>query len=569
MLYTRSLLSLSITLAISGCGETELEGVAAPDTERSMDAAVKAERPWFEDQTTTRGIDFTYLSGHGDRYLFPEIMGGGAALADFDNDGDLDAYLIQGGGVSSDQRPPNQLFINDGSGYFEAKADAGGAADTGFGMGATTGDYDNDGDVDLYVTNVGVNALYRNDGDMGFTDVTALAGVGDPGFSASATFLDLDNDGDLDLFVTNYVNWSAANELECFSKPSGYSMADYCWPTAYESPARDRLYRNNGDGTFTDVSDQAGLALAFGNGLGVVGLDANNDGLMDVFVANDMTRNQLWLNQGDLRFVDEAMLLGCAVDSHGVPKSGMGVAAADFDDDGDSDIIVMNLASQTDSVFLNTGSFFRDATVDVGLATATRRYTRFGMALVDFDNDGYLDLYEANGAVALSQETAKEQDYSEPNLLLRGTSSYQFELVTSGDTAKPIVETSRGLAYGDVDNDGRVDVLIVNRDGPASLLINQTEGGNWVRFRVLNRAGSDALGARVSLRIGDRQITRRVHTDGSYLTGNDPRVHIGLGEGTAVTGTTVIWPGGERESFGSFASGSEVALVQGRGKAVP
>ena len=277
MQHTRSLLSLSVALAVSSCSEKETD-IPAPGPAHQTHAVANIQRPWFEDQTSRRGITFTYQSGHRERYLFPEIMGGGAALADFDNDGDLDAYLVQGGGALSDERPPNQLFMNDGHGFFEAKVDAGGAGDTGYGMGATTGDYDNDGDVDLYVTNVGTNVLYRNDGDLRFTDVTATAGVGDPGFSASATFLDLDNDGDLDLFVTNYINWQLAIETGCFSKPSGYSMADYCWPTAYESPARDRLYRNNGDGTFTDVSDDAGLALAYGNGLGVVGLDANNDG---------------------------------------------------------------------------------------------------------------------------------------------------------------------------------------------------------------------------------------------------------------------------------------------------
>ena len=555
---------IGLLLAAAGCSDDVSQSLSGLETEGRNQAS----GPWFNDQAVERGIHFVYQSGHQDRYLFPEIMGGGAALADFDNDGDLDAYLVQGGGVLSTERPGNQLFVNDGGGRFKEHPQAGGANDTSFGMGAATGDYDNDGDIDLYVSNVGINKLYRNDGDLQFTDVTTAAGIGDPGFGASASFQDLDNDGDLDLFVTNYVNWSEATEQECFSKPSGYSMADYCWPTAYESPARDRLFRNNNDGTFTDVSDEAGLALAFGNGLGVVSLDANNDGLADVYVANDMTRNQLWLNQGGLRFVDEAMLLGCAVDSHGTPKSGMGVAAADYDDDGDSDIIVMNLASQTDSFFRNTGTFFEDATVIVGLATATRRYTRFGVALVDFDNDGYLDLYEANGAVALSRETAIEQDYTEPNLLLRGTTEYRFELATAGDTKSPIVETSRGLAYGDVDNDGGVDVLIVNRDGKANLLMNQVDRGNWIRFRVLNRSGSDALGAMLSVNVGGRRITRRVGTDGSYLTANDPRVHVGTGSYTSIGELTVNWPNGTRESFAGYGVGETVIVRQGEGSSI-
>ncbi len=565
--YNYQILCLGVLLVGNSCSKIE---IPAPDSSNPVEKQVSA-IPWFEDQAQQRGLVFQYQSGHEERYLLPEIMGGGAALADFDNDGDLDAYLVQGGKLLADKRPPNKLFINRGDGYFEELPDAGGADDTGYGMGAATGDYDNDGDVDLYLTNVGRNVLYQNNGGNRFTDVSQIAGVDDPGWGASATFLDLDGDGDLDLFLTNYVNWHVSIEQDCFSITTGYSMADYCWPTAYNAPARDRLFRNNGDGSFTDVSDQAGLALAFGNGLGVTGLDANNDGLTDVFVANDMTRNQLWINQGDLRFKDEAMLLGCAVDEHGVPKSGMGVAAADQDNDGDTDILVVNLATQTDSFFRNTGSYFEDATVAVGLATATRRYTRFGLALVDFNNDSHLDIYEANGAIGFSRETAAGRVYAEPDILLMGTSNGRFQEVTpQGGTAEPMIHTSRGLAIGDVNNDGGLDLLVINRDGPVNLLINQVaDKGNWVKFRLLTDSGRDAHGATLSANIGKLQVNHQVQAAGSYLTANDPRIHLGLAGHSSVNNVFVRWADGTTDTFGDFSVGETIVLTQGTGSSIP
>ena len=524
-----------------------------------------AEEPsdWFRDEATARGIDYRHVSGFEERYLIPEITGSGAALADLDGDGDLDAYLVQSGGLLTPSDAADRVYFNQGGGRFEPGPTPPDA--NGYGMGVAAGDYDDDGDIDLYVTNVGPNLLLRNDGSGGFENVAEAAGIADPAWSTSAAFLDLDADGDLDLYVANYIQWRIEAELECYMA----GVLTYCPPQNYKAPAPDRLYRNNGDGTFTNLSEHAGLHLAFGNGFGVVGADYDQDGLTDVFVANDMMVNQLWLNQGDLRFTEAAMDWGCGVDESGEAKAGMGVAAADVDDDGDPDILVVNLEGQTDSFYRNAGAWFDDATAEVGLNAVSRRYTRFGVVLADFDNDGRLDLYQANGAVA-HQSFEQEDPFAEPNTLYRGGTDGRFELVTpAGGTTQPLVHTSRGLALGDVDNDGGLDLLVVNRDGPPYLLMNRAaQRGNWIRFRVLTRAGRDAHGAIVSAQVGDRRQFRDVQPAASYLSSNDPRVHFGLGNAERVTDVRVRWPDGRVEAFGDLGAGRTVQIQEGTGTQV-
>ena len=525
---------------------------------------------WFEDEAALKGLDFEHRSGFDGRYLFPEIMGGGAALADVDGDGDLDAYLVQSGRVEGvgDEGNANRLYLNDGTGFFTAAPNRG-AGDRGYGMGVATGDYDNDTDVDLYVTNLGRNTLLRNDGNGRFSDVTALAGVGDSGWGTAAAFLDLDQDGDLDLFVVNYVAWTLATAKECYA----VNTRTYCGPAAGDA-APDRLYRNNGDGTFAEISIAAGLGTAFGAGLGIVGSDFDGDGRVDVFVANDSMVNQLWMNRtqpgGDPRFVDEAFLRGCALDDHGTAKAGMGVAAEDLDDDGDPDILVMNMEKQTDSYFRNERDHFVDRTSAVGLGVTSRRYTRFGVALTDFDNDGDLDLFEANGRVDHTPELVGRSDvFAEPNVLYEHVDG-RFELVEpDGGVQERLVHTSRGVAIGDVDDDGGIDLLVVNKDGPAYLLMNRVAGrGNWVRFRVLNPTDGNAHGALVSGTVGFERRQRRVQTAGSYLAANDPRVQFGLGYLPRVTGVEVRWPTGARERFGDFEAGTTTELRRGAGQAL-
>ena len=529
-----------------------------------------SDHAWFSEEARQRGIDFDHHSGFDGRPMMPEMMGGGVALVDLDGDGDLDAYLVQSGRVDkalAAEFSANRLYMNFGEGYFEEVEGAAGAGDRGYGMGVAAGDYDNDGDIDLYVTNLGRNVLLQNDGTGSFTDVTAASGVGDPRWSTAANFIDLDLDDDLDLFVVNYINWTPEIERECYVKTF---YVTYCGPTAYGVPAMDRLYRNNGDGTFTDVTKAAGIDIAFGNGLGNVAADFNGDGLADLFVANDGTTNQLWMNRGDLRFEEECALWSCAMDSDGIEKAGMGVASADVDDDGDSDLLVVNLERQTDSFFRNEGSYFFDATRLVGLGTSSMRHTRFGVALADFDNDGRLDLYEANGKIALSGP-AEGDGYAEPNTLYQGSireGAIRFEEIgPTGGVSPGLVHTSRAVAAGDIDDDGGIDLVVVNRDASAYLLVNRAERGSWARFRVRTASGRDAHGATVSATVGGRRLSRDVQPSASYHASNDPRVHFGVGDESRLHDVVVRWPGGSEEAFGDFATGEIHELRQGQGSA--
>ena len=555
-------LSLAAPLA-AGCGEGATNGA------------------WFAEEAGARGIAFSHESGFAGRPLLPEITGGGGALADVDGDGDLDAYLVQSGSLypeaSTGAGPANRLFLNDGTGRFAEAPNANGADDRGYGMGVAAGDYDNDGDLDLYVTNVGPNALLRNDGNGAFADVAEAAGVADAGWGTSAAFLDLDADGDLDLFVTNYINWSMDTEINCYLG----SVLTYCPPSNYRSPAQDRLYRNNGDGTFADASRASGISGVFGNGFGVLGGDFDADGRTDLFVANDMMADQLWLNRsgrsGALAFEEVGTLWGSAMDEHGIAKAGMGVAAADIDDDGDTDVVVTNLEGQTDSFFRNEGGYFRDSTGELGLGL-TGRHTRWGVVLADFDNDGVLDLYEANGMVGTEAPSAGAEGlvFDEPNVLFRGTrgergaGAERFEEVRpKGGVAPGLVHTSRGVAVGDVDDDGGLDLLVVNRDGPAYLLMNHAAaGGNWIRFEAwLDRPRRMAYGATVALTVGGARRQADVRPEGSYLSASDPRVHFGLGDATEVADVAVRWPGATAwETFGGFKAGQTVALRRGTGR---
>ena len=517
-------------------------------------------QPWFEEVSGSTGLTFEWISGHDGRHYFPEIMGGGAALFDMDLDGDLDCYFVQGGSVLAreDDQPANVLYENLGGGVFEDVSRGSGAEDRGYGMGVAAGDFDDDGLEDLYVTNARRNTLLRNLGAGQFEDVTERAGVGDETWSTSAAFLDYDRDGDLDLYVVNYIYWSVADELTCTSK---LAFEDYCSPKSYASPAPDRLYRNEGDGTFRDVSAEVGLRTAFGNGLGIVCSDFDGDGFEDVFVANDGMKNQLWMNRGGTRFEDAAVSMGCAVDQDGKEKAGMGTHAVDVDDDGDEDLLVVNLTGESDSFFRNDRTVFSDRTPVAGLAAASRPYTRFGMGFADFDQDGRVDLFQANGRVTRPAEDVGGRPFDQPNLLFRGGEGLRFtEVEPRGGTLPALSATSRAAAFGDLDGDGDVDVVVVNRDGPAHVLRNRAGEGAWIAFRLRERSGRAALGASLTLRAGARTLHRRARSAYSYCAANDPTIHVGLGDESTVSDVRVTWADGASQELGDFAAGAVVEI---------
>lgn len=502
---------------------------------------------WFEDIAQESGIQFVHEAGASDDYLLPEIMGSGVALFDVENDGDLDLYLIQsGGGVADSVRSSNELYVNDGLGNFTIAVDSG-LEDSGYGMGVATGDYDGDGFVDVFVTNVGTNRLFRNLGDGSFLDVTEETGLMGSDFSTASLFGDFDNDNDLDLFVVNYVDWSLATERDCYDYDTG--IRNYCDPGNYDAPSTDVLYRNDGNGTFTNVTTQAGIALSRGNGLGAVASDFNDDGLLDIYVANDKTPNHLWINQKNLEFKDEGFLRGAAMDDHGIAKAGMGVVARDVDFDLDVDIIVVNIQGETDSLYRNDGEYFADASASFGLTRFSRNFTRFGVALYDFNHDGRLDFYEANGRVTYAVEAETSDPYAEPNALFEGSVGLPFRFVPPERITREVdIHTSRGVAAGDVNDDGKIDLIISNRNAAPYLLRNATVAdGAWLAVDLLTEAGSPALNAQLRLKTDLGDYRAEVQVAGSYLAANSPTVHLTFPTAPVIVDASVSWPDGAEQ----------------------
>ena len=530
-------------------------GCSEPQEDQKKIASTKKAAPWFENVANEVGIDHTFYSGDVGNYYIIETMGGGAALFDFDNDGDLDLYITQGNVLEGRLRSSlqNKLYENVG-GEFEERGVVDG---TQYSIGVTTGDYNNDGFVDLYITNFGRNTLLKNKGDGSFEDVTEIAGVGESAFSACAEFSDLDLDGDLDLFVTNYLDWTPETEKECFSEQN---RRDYCNPSSYVAPIPDTLYFNNGDGTFSNVSQQSGIASIAGTGLGLAIATIDGDHLPDIFVANDGMPDRLWINQGNGTFKESAMLLGCAVDDSGKEKASMGVELMDADQDGDLDLLVTTLFKETDSFYLNDGGIFVDATARWGLAADTRTYTRWGIAVEDFDNDGLDDLYEATGRVRWQADNWSESDWlAEPNLLFTQEKLGRFSLVDSeGGVSSPLVKSAHGVSSGDIDGDGGVDLIVVNKDATVDVLKNVVQNrGNWIVLDVRNKHSSPALGAvvKVTLTAGT-VVTKHVRSGHGYASASDPRIHLGLGDEAEVASVSVQWPDGSTKIIESLEAGS-------------
>jgi enediyne biosynthesis protein E4 len=542
-------------------------------------------RPLFIESAASTGLLFTHVTGAAGKFYLPEQMGAGAALFDYDNDGDLDVFLVQDGplgdGAATAARgaPAARLFRNDltsaagGAGRlrFTDVTDRAGVGLRAYGMGAAVGDYDNDGDLDLFVTAFGPDTLFRNDGRGTFTDVTAEAGVSDPLWSTSATFFDYDRDGDLDLFVASYLDFTLAGNKACTDSAGG---RDYCGPLAYR-PVPDRLYRNEGAGRFTNVTEGAGIAKAYGAGLGVAAGDYNGDGWLDLYVANDATANQLWINQRDGTFVDEGLLSGSALNAAGNPEGSMGIASGDFDADGDEDLFVTNIIGEAFVLYRNDGrGAFEDARTATGLRSFTAASTGFGTDWVDYDNDGWLDLFVANGAVnVVESQRGQTSPFRMKNQLFHNDGNGRFtDASAEGGPAFGRAEISRAAAFGDIDNDGDTDIVVTTSGGPVRLLLNQGVAGNhWLQVSLQQTGGNrSAVGARVGLeREGKPTLWRRVHTDGSYLAASDSRVQFGLGSSTGMNGIVVHWPDGVTERWPGAAVDRRVNLERGSGLPIP
>ena len=579
-----ALLALLVTV-VAGCG--------TPDRGRTQQTSSTASAPaadWFTDAARQTGLNFVHFNGMAGEFYYPEVMPPGVALFDYDNDGDLDVFVVQGqmlGGKTLDQalvKPQSpltgRLFRNDldkGRLSFTDVTDASGITQRGYGMGVAVGDYNNDGCVDLYITALGDTTLYRNNCNGTFTDVTRESHAGDHGWTVPATFFDYDRDGWLDLYVGHYVRYSVDKNIRCYSVTG---IPDYCPPHIYRAEP-NRLFHNDRDGTFTDVTEKAGLAAEFGPALGVSAADVNGDGWIDLHVSNDSTPNLLWINQKNGTFRNTALLAGTAVSPEGQAKASMGVDAGDFDNDGDEDLFIAELTGQGADLYVNDGTgVFSDESAQAGLRLATLPFTGFGASWFDFDNDGWLDIATVNGAVTHTVEAlARNEKFAlqQRKQLFHNLGNGHFEDVSAkAGKAFQVADVSRGAAFGDIDNDGDTDIVVGNDSGPLRLLINNV--GNrkhWVGLRVVGRpvAGRpsvrDMTGARVEiLRADGRTLWRRSRADGSYASAQDPRVLAGLGDSSAPPRVRVMWPDGRSEQWNSVAVDRYTTLQEGSGSPV-
>ena len=518
------------------------------------------------------GINWTHVSGRSPMAHLPETVGAGCGFLDYDNDGWMDIYLVNSGPCDFYEPPSplrNALYHNNRDGSFTDVTQRAGVLGNAYGMGVAVGDYDGDGFPDLYVTQYPSSILYHNNGDGTFTDVTAKAGVAAPGWATSAVWFDYDNDGRLDLFVCRFVDYSKAKLKFCGDLITG--ERHYCIPSIYD-PMPCWLFHNNGDGTFTDVSKESGIAHSRAKAWGVVAADLNNDGRMDLYVTNDTVPNFLFANRGKGRFEEIGILSGVGVSGFGKPRSGMGVDAADYDQDGWIDLFEANVDQEMYSLYHNEkDEGFTDVANPNGIGVATRLMSGWGLKFFDYDNDGDIDLLLCNGHPDDTVEKRIEGvKFREPMLLFRNTGK-GFENVSqqSGSIfAKPLA--ARGLALGDFDNDGAIDLLVSQNNGSPVLLRNLAGRENhWLGIRLVGtKANIDAVGAKVTYQSGDLQRHKFKVGGGSYLSSHDPRMVLGLGPRAKIDWLEVEWPqpSGRKQRFTDLPIGRYITIVEGQGK---
>jgi enediyne biosynthesis protein E4 len=528
--------------------------------------------PLFEEiSPEASGIAWRHLNGRSPEYYLPETTGAGCGFVDYDNDGWMDIYLVNSGRCDFfDPDPPlrNALYHNNRDGTFTDVTEKAGVSGGGYGMGVAVGDYDGDGWPDLFVTQYGRSILFHNNRNGTFTDVTEKAGIAALGWASSAVWFDYDNDGGLDLFVCRFVDFAKSINKFCGNEHTGERY--YCVPTAYE-PTRSWLFHNNGDGTFTDVSQESGIAKVLGKAWGVVATDINNDGRMDLFVANDTVANFLFLNKGNGRFEEIGVQAGVAYSQDGRPRSGMGVDSADVFDDGRAALFVTNVDQEMYSLYRNNGDLtYDDMAVPMGLGRLTRLMSGWGIKFFDYDNDGNLDLFIANGHPDDKIEKhSSHVTYREPLLVLHGDGNALKDVSASAGGAFTKSLAARGMAIGDFDNDGAVDVLVAVNDGPPLLLKNQAALGNhWLGVKLVGRkANPDAIGAKITWRTGDLVRSRLKVGGGSYLSSHDPRMVLGIGKRSKIEMLQVHWPqpSGLIETYKDLPIDRYITIVEGKG----
>ena len=564
-----SILALLICLLCLACNSTE---ETAPPTPLQH-AVPTTSSLRFVEVASAVGLTWQHENGRSPQRYFPETMGGGGAFFDYDGDGDLDVYAVNGAFIAADPRdavPVNSLFRNDGHRFVSVAA---GVAHPGVGMGVAAADYDGDGDLDLYLTNFGPNALFRND-DAHFAEIGQETGVADVRWGTSSAFADYDCDGDLDLYVANYVAYDPAAAhadqvpyMASYESYGGQAPVGYPHPDNFQGQA-DLLYRNDGAGRFVDVSVGAGIADASGKGLGMVFGDYNSDGWPDIYVANDAVRNFLYHNNQDGTFTERAGLAGVAYGQDGQMEAGMGIDWGDYNGDGVLDLTVTNFQAEPNALYRGEGSFFSVATFAAGIGLPSLPFLGFGTQFFDPDLDGDLDLFAANGHVLDNVRNIDQStSYGQRNLLFRNDGDRFAEISTAAGPGFSLERVSRGSATGDYDGDGDPDLLVFNSGQPLSLLRNdQGEANHWITIRLAGANGNpNGIGARLTATSGDLVQTRELRGSRSYLSQSQLRICLGLGKRPQLDALEVRWPSGRTERFGPFAANQAIALVEGEG----
>ncbi len=525
----------------------------------------------FTDVTESAGVQFEHTDGRSGLRLFNEFLGSGGGFFDYDGDGDLDIYLVNGAnqiGKAQDKTLHNVLYRNNGNGTFTDVTKQARVGSTAYGAGVTVGDYDNDGDLDLYVTNFGEDQLYKNNGDGTFTDVTKQAGVGNLNWGTSCAFGDIDNDGYLDLYVANYATYDPKEDKRCDER----GVHVYCGPHAYPA-AHDTFYKNNGDGTFTDVSAlYRPKDLVPMHGLGVTFGDYDGDGDADLYVANDQDPNFLFQNEGKGKFLEVALISGVCYNDMGKEEAGMGTDFGDYNNDGKIDLTVSNYQTETNTLYHNhDSSFFIDNTIPSGIAEITHGYLGWGIKFFDYDNDGYQDIFVANGHLMDNISVLeKHVSYPQRNLLFRNLGNGTFANVMPPIGGLALKKVSRGAAIGDYDNDGDLDILVTNCNQRPDLLQNTVGNrNNWIQIQVVGeKSNRSGIGTKIKVVTGRHVQYREVQSGGSYLSFHDLRAHFGVGKAEQIDLLEIRWPSGQIDSGTNLSVNHRFLVVEGS-KIVP